>query len=73
MGGRSNIYLGTTSNLFGRLVFMTFDVTIAANFYRALFQENGKTLFKIKKNYISYLTFMFLAHITVSLLNFITP
>ena len=31
------VYLGTTSNSFGRLVFIKFDVTIAANFCRNFF------------------------------------
>ena len=62
----SEIYLEKI--LFGWLVFIEFDVTMATNFRLAVFSENGKSLFKMKKITFLTVTFMFLAHNRVPLL-----
>ena len=55
-------------------MFIDFDVTMATDLLQAFFSENEKSLFKMKKNKITFLTvtFMFLAHIGVALLVLIT-
>ena len=45
-----------------------FDVTMATNFGQAVFSENRKSLFKMKKNTILPVPFMFLANISVPIM-----
>ena len=56
----------------GQWVLINFDVTMATNFWQAVFSENRKSLLKMKKNHFSPCDFYVLAHISVPLSVLIT-
>ena len=53
-------------------MFIDFDVAMVTNFQQAVFSENEKFLFQMKKNYFSYYNVLvFFGQISVSLANYV--